>query len=316
MVLYTVAQRTFVAAGGLDSSSACAATAPCRTLATALARTLPGGEVIVLSSAPYDAVTITMPVSVLAAAGIFAGISALPGQSAITIAAGPADTIFLRGLVVTSEGGNNGILFASGGALHLEDMIVRGYAQAGQVDVNFQPAGSAKLSIKDSRIQSGATGLRIANASGEVGVLVDNVRFENNGTGIKAIANGQLTVRSTAIADGSQDGISLAGANAQPLTATLDRVLVSGNAAAGIASVGTVPVYASVSGSTVRGNGGTGIFASGGGTPSVTRVARTAIVRNATGVAAGAGGTVLSRGNNTVEANNADGAFSGTYSGK
>ena len=90
-------------------------------------------------------ITITQPVTILAAGGIFAGISALPGQNAITIAAGPADSIFLRGLVITSEGGNNGILFASGGALYLENMIVRGYSQVGQVDVNFQPAGAAKL---------------------------------------------------------------------------------------------------------------------------------------------------------------------------
>ena len=315
-MFYTVAQRTFVKSTGTDGSSLCAATAPCRTLAAALVKTLPGGEVIVLDSAPYDVFTITMPVSVLAAAGIFAGISALPGQSAITIAAGPSDNVFLRGLVITSEGGTNGILFSSGGALYLENMIVRGYAQVGQVDVNFQPAGAAKLSIKDSRIQSGATGLRIANGGGDVGVVVDNVRFENNGTGIKAIANGQITVRNSIIVAGTQDGVSLAAANALPLTATLDRLLVSGNALAGITSGGTVPVYTTVSQSTVRGNGGTGIFVSGGGAPSITRVTKSAIVRNVTGVGAGAGGSVLSRGNNTVEANNADGSFSGTYSGK
>ncbi len=222
----------------------------------------------------------------------------------------------LRGLVVTSEGGTNGILFASGGALFLENMIVRGYSQVGQANVNFQPAGASTLSIKDSRIQSGATGLRIANAGADAGVLIDNVRFENNGTGIKATANGRLTVRNSIVAGGSQDGISLAAANGLPLTATLDRLLVSGNAQAGITSGGSLPVFATVSRSTVRGNGATGIFVSGGGSPSVTRVAQSAIVRNVTGVGAGAGGSILSRGNNTVEGNNADGAFSGTYSGK
>ena len=84
---------------------------------------------------------------------------------------------------------------------------------------------------------------------------------------------------------------------------------MSGNALAGITSGGTVPVYTTVSRSTVRGNGGTGIFVSGGGTPSITRVTKSAIVRNVTGVGAGAGGSVLSRGNNTVEANNADGSL-------
>jgi hypothetical protein len=315
-VFYTVAQRTFVASTGVDSSSLCAATSPCRTLTSALVKTLPGGEVVVLDSAPYDVVTITMPVTILAAAGIFAGISAQPGQSAIAVAAGPSDNVFLRGLVITSEGGTNGILFSSGGALYLENMIVRGYNQPGQVDVNFAPAGAAKLSIKDSWIQSGNTGLLIANAGPDIGVVIDNVRFENNGTGVKAIANGRFTLRNSIVSSGSQDGINLAAANGLPLTATLDRLLVSGNALAGITSGGTLPVYTTVSRSTIRGNGGTGIFVSGGGVPSETRVAQTAVVRNVTGVGAGAGGSVLSRGDNTVEGNNADGSFSGTYSGK
>ncbi|MEO8675716.1 MAG: right-handed parallel beta-helix repeat-containing protein [Casimicrobiaceae bacterium] len=315
-VFYTVAQRTFVASTGIDSSSLCAPTAPCRTLAAALIRTVAGGEVIVLDSAPYDVITITQPVSILAAAGIFAGISALPGQSAITVSAGPAASVFLRGLVITSEGGNNGILFTSGGALYLENVIVRGYAQVGQVNVNFQPTGAAKLFVKDSRIQSGATGLRIANAGADIGVTIDNVRFEGNGTGIKAIANGQLTVRNSVVAEGSQDGISLAGANALPLTAAFDKLLVSGNAAAGITSGGALPVYTTVSRSTVRGNGGTGIFVSNSATSSVTRVAQSTIARNAIGLGTGAGGSILSRGNNTLEANNADGSFTGSYSGK
>ena len=97
---------------------------------------------------------------------------------------------------------------------------------------------------------------------------------------------------------------------------TLDRLLVSGNAQAGITSGGTVPVYATVSRSTVRGNGGAGVFVSGGGSPSETRVTQSTIVRNVTGISAGAGGSALSRGDNTVEGNNADGSFSGTYSGK
>ena len=74
------------------------------------------------------------------------------------------------------------------------------------------------------------------------------------------------------VAGGTQDGINLAGANALALTAAFDKVMVTGNAAAGITSGGTLPVYATVSRSTVRGNGGTGIFVANGATASVTRV--------------------------------------------
>ena len=286
------AQRTFVASSGSDGSPACGASAPCRTLSVALARTLAGGEVIVLDSASYDVVTITRPVSILAAAGIYAGISAAPGQSAIAVAAAPADNVILRGLTITSEGGDSGIAFYSGGALYLEGLIVRGYRQAGQADIDFQPVTGAKLSLKDSRVQSGATGLRIANTGGEVGVTVDSTRFENNGTGIAVTANGVVALRNSIVIDGAGDGVDVAGGNGQPLTATLARTLVSGNGAGGIVSSGTLPVYVTIDRATVRGNTGTGVYAAGGGSPSVTRLTKSTITRNATGIGVGAGGSI------------------------
>ena len=313
---YSAAQRTFVASFGNDASAACALTAPCRSLAVALQHTLPGGELVVLDAAPYDAVTISKAVSIVAAAGIYAGISALPGQSAIAIAAGASDSIALRGLTITSQGGDSGIAFYSGAALYIEGTTVRGYASPGNVDVDFQPSASARLSLKDSRVQSGATGLRITNASGEVGVEVDNVRFENNSTGIAASANGSVSIRNALVVDGSANGISLAAANGSPLTTTIDRVVVSGNGGNGVVSGGTLPVYATVRRATVRANGGTGIYASGGGSPSITRVTASVVTRNVTGVGTGSGGSILSRGDNTIEGNGFDGAPTGTYAGR
>ena len=180
----------------------------------------------------------------------------------------------------------------------------------------FNPRARPRCSSRTAAIQSGATGLRIANTGADIGVTVDNVRFENNGTGIKAVANGHLSVRNSIVASGSQDGISLAGANGLPLTAAFDKLLVTGNATSGITSGGSLPVYTTVSRTTIRGNGGPGIFVSNDTTASTTRVTQSTITRNATGVATGAGGSILSRGNNTLEANSADGSFSGLYSGQ
>ena len=54
------AQRTFVATSGSDANTAsnCSNTAPCRGFSAALTVTDSGGEIIVLSSGGYGAVTI------------------------------------------------------------------------------------------------------------------------------------------------------------------------------------------------------------------------------------------------------------------
>ena len=104
-------QRTFVASNGVDTAT-CTLSAPCRTFATAIANTLPGGEVIVLDSAGYGAATITQSVSIIAPAGIYAGISVFTGDG-ITIAT-PGLNVVLRGLAITGLGGQNGIAFLQG----------------------------------------------------------------------------------------------------------------------------------------------------------------------------------------------------------
>ena len=141
--------------------------------------------------------------------GDLRGNLAAPGQSAFAVAAAPADNVILRGLTITSEGGDSGIAFYSGGALYLEGLIVRGYRQAGQADIDFQPVTGAKLSLKDSPRAVGVT--RPANCQhtgGEVGVTVDSTRFENNGTGIAVTANGVVALRNSIVIDGAGDDIA------------------------------------------------------------------------------------------------------------
>ena len=75
----TGAQRTFVASVGSDAGP-CSITAPCRGFAAAVTKTSAGGEVIVLDSAGYGAVTITKSVSIIAPPGVYAGISVFSGN--------------------------------------------------------------------------------------------------------------------------------------------------------------------------------------------------------------------------------------------
>jgi hypothetical protein len=87
-----------------------------------------GGEVIVLDSAGYGTIlNLTGSISIIAPQGVYAGISVFSGDG-ITINAGASDTVILRGLTVGNEGSTgNGIVFNSGGTLHIEDCVVSGF---------------------------------------------------------------------------------------------------------------------------------------------------------------------------------------------
>ena len=105
-------QRAFVATDGVDNPT-CSVTAPCRTFGAAIAVTTGGGEVIVLNSGGYGKVTIGKAVSIIAPPGIYAGISAFPGDDGVTVAAGATDKVVLRGLTINGQGGNAGIVITS-----------------------------------------------------------------------------------------------------------------------------------------------------------------------------------------------------------
>ena len=104
-------QRTFVASFGLSANTAfnCSLAKPCRAFSEALGVTSVDGEVVVLDSAGYGPVTITQGVSIIAPAGIYAGVTVSAGDG-ITINA-PGAVVRLRGLSINGQGGNDGIVF-------------------------------------------------------------------------------------------------------------------------------------------------------------------------------------------------------------
>src|SRR5262245_31209797 len=104
---YALSNRTFVSGTGSDSNP-CSLAAPCRSFAGAIAQTSPGGEVAVLDTAGYGAVTITQAVSIVNEEGVEAGITATSGD-AISINAGASDVVNLRGLTIVGAGGATGI---------------------------------------------------------------------------------------------------------------------------------------------------------------------------------------------------------------
>jgi hypothetical protein len=182
-------QRTFVSRTGIDSNP-CSFTLPCRSFTAAIVQTSPGGEVVVLDSAGYGPVTITQSVSIVAPAGIYAGVSVLAADG-ITINAGATDIVRLRGLTITGVGGARGIVATSVGLLDVANVEVSGFTNRG---LDFAAPGG-QLAVADSAfVGNGGDGVRVESAAAKNFATVSRARFDRNDNGIVIGANAFGTV--------------------------------------------------------------------------------------------------------------------------
>jgi hypothetical protein len=272
--IVVLAQRAFVSGGGSDNNP-CNIAAPCRTIGTALGAVAPGGELVVLDSAGYGPFTVNKPVTIIASQGVYAGVSVSSGDG-ITINAGPADVIILRGLTVNGVGGSNGIVFNSGQTLFVERCNINGFLANG---LNFNGAG--RLFARDSNIRNNAaSGIRMAgSASVPALASIDHVRLEANGTGLSALDRAKASVRNS-VASGNVTGVAVNPSTA-PAEINIERCLVANNA--------------------------TGVLAQGsGGGIGTLRISKSTIVENGLGLSGQSGGALLSGGRNKLGGNTTD----------
>ena len=133
--------RTWVSGVG-DDANPCSRTAPCLTIAGALAKTVSGGEIDALDESGFETpssgtpstLVITQPVIIDGGGGQVAGLGAVPnGDSIVINLASPAlGTVVLRSLSLNGFAGSgaNGIRISSGGNIVLDGVAVSGYANA------------------------------------------------------------------------------------------------------------------------------------------------------------------------------------------
>jgi hypothetical protein len=288
------APRTFVSATGVDTDP-CSRTLPCRSFGAAVAQTTPGGSVIALDSAGYGPLTISQSVSLIAPAGIYAGITATSGV-AITISGTTAtDVVVLRGLSIEGAGGSIGIAMINQSlrALHIQTCSIRDFPRN---DAVYDLSGyglffsnplnaGARLFIDDS-IVSGCWGgfYQFSNPGVSSYAMIDHCRAERNVVGFWIIQSTATITNSVA------DGNSIRGFKAENVDAqvTLDHCVATNNGS-GITNAGVA-----------------------------MRVSNTTITHNTTGVE---GGNLLSRvgsgafptKTNTVRDNGTNGDFTGTF---
>ena len=205
-------QRSFVSSNG-DDANPCTLTQPCRGFAAAVANTDDEGEVIVLDSAGYGAVTIGKSITIAAPPGIYGGISVFTGNG-ITVD-GASIVVVLRGLSINNQGGDFGVAFLQGKELLIQDSEVSGFSIYDAVKAT---ASNSVITIRNSTLRDSGTGF---HALGTVSATLDAVRmYSNNGYGVRAETGSKVTVTNSVIADTGFTGVEAEGSGLTDLTVT------------------------------------------------------------------------------------------------
>jgi hypothetical protein len=301
--LAATAQRRFVAHDGNDAND-CSLAAPCRNFSAAILQTDPNGEVIVLDSAGYGPVVITQPVSIIAPAGVYAGISVFTGAG-VTVNAG-GGVVTLRGLTINSLGGNIGVDYVAGSRLYLDRVTVTGFSLApASAGVRANLSTSGILQVRGGALRENSKGLTASASSGTLTVDIENSVFERNTTGL------ELREGTAGVIQGSQFTDSTTGIAAAPTTAaktsTIEvwKALVADNVTGVQSGVNAgAPTFVSLISSLVTGNT-TGVQA----TANPVYCSDNTITRNTAGLSLVTGGTGQTAQDNAVANNTGSAAF-------
>lgn len=279
---------------------------PCQTFAYSLGRVAAHGRIVVLNSGEYGLATITKSVTIEAPPGVNALVQVSPPGGAgsvwrgtgIDIAAGQGDKVTLRGIKIAiyppPPPGGQGITFRSGSELYVEQCVIEG-ANAGIVVFNTNFGATMTAYIRNTVVTGGGTGIVVVRDNPSlVRVQIEDSAMQGNFSGLGVHDGAAVTVKNSAIVDNRRSGVEAGSSNPSPTRTTqlmLESVLISGNNLDGL-FVSNANTTVRVSNSTITDNG---VGISGFFGPSVS---------------------VLSRGNNTLEANTINGSFTGTYLAK
>lgn len=184
--------RVWVSGHGVDQAGCGAPAAPCRSLQYAHDNAVAaGGEIDILDPAGYGALSITKAVSIVNDGVGVAGVQATAG-AAITIAAGAADSVYLRGLNIDGVLGqaSDGIRFNSGRTLIVSNCVVRHFSNDGLL---VQPAsGTVSLFVTGSLFGENANGVTVWPPSGSTAIILGTL---DRVSAIRNASNGVLVLQ-------------------------------------------------------------------------------------------------------------------------
>lgn len=271
MVANAQATRTWVSGVG-DDVNPCSRTAPCKTFAGAISKTLTNGEINCMDDGGFGAVTITKSITIdcTAEMGSILNSSVNGITINITAATDTKKAVRLRGLAIDGAGtGLSGIRVLAANSLSVEDTVIDGnvnHAISLEMTANNTNININKVSFRGNAqhgINSFLTGAATANVS-----VSDSVFASNGGNAFNFGTAIKVSVRDTTIS-GNGIGAFINGADL-----TFTRCLFTGNTTAVQASSGTIRLNQN----TITGNT-TGILASGG---SILSYSNNAVTGNTT----------------------------------
>jgi hypothetical protein len=253
---WALSQRTFVASFG-NNGNPCTIAQPCRSFVTAIGQTSAGGEVIVLDSAGYGAFQAYKAISVIAPPGIYAGVSVNSGQS-ITVAAGAADVVVLRGLSINGQGGDHGVTISSAKQVHIEDCTISNMGQQGI----YIPGGNYVRIAGTTLRSNGRSGVFVPTAnSNSITLAIENTHAVRNAQdGFFLQGGSQVTLYNASAVDNARFGVYVAANVGVPNVAIANGEF-SGNGDTGIRIDGNPGISTGLSmhGISASRNGGSGL---------------------------------------------------------
>lgn len=289
------ATRTWVSGVG-DDANPCSRTAPCKTFAGAISKTAAGGEISVLDPGGFGAVFITKSITITGI-GAEAGILAA-GTNGVTVNAGDADRVVLRGLTIEGAGsGINGVRFLKGGELVVEDTTIQNFrGSSSSYGVQFKPSGISRMFLRNVTLQGngqpgGGGGIEVTPvAGGQAFAAVEDTRMVHNTVGLRANPRAVVSLKGSTVANNANSGVLAVGSSVDVSSMTLRDCTIFNN---GLGNASAAGVYAN-------------------GDLAVIRIADNAITGNSYGVRAVFGADIFSLGNNVIEDNAIDGAPTAT----
>jgi hypothetical protein len=294
------ATRTWISGVG-DDANPCSRTAPCKTFQGAISKTAAGGEINCLDPGGFGSLTITKSISLICdnteSGVLVAATNAFIVNSSTAIVT--ISGFDFEGLGQTGSSGVNGIYVLNAAAVHIRNSKIRGFRNG--YGINFAPqSASGQLFVDNVSLTENGSASNVATG----GILL------NPAAGFTATA----TITNSQISNNQNVGLraDITGIVGSAVAATIDNVTLSNNGSGILvkAPAGTGTVKFMLINSTVSNNTAQGIIANGTGVSA--RVGNTTITNNGTGILLpGATATLQSYGDNRLDGNAADGAFTG-----
>jgi hypothetical protein len=201
------ATRTWVSGVG-DDANPCSRTAPCKTFAGAISKTMAGGEINVLDPGGFGAVTITKSITIRSD-HIEAGVL-ISGTNGIVIAAGANDTVTLEGLDMEGlspvQASIHGVSIVSGNKVYIVRCRIHQFTQNG-VNMNSSTSGG-HVFINDSFISNNGGGVNVTGP-GNIASLTNTSVLSNTSFAVQANGAGTIVGVQTSVLNDSPTGISL-----------------------------------------------------------------------------------------------------------